>query len=231
MNEESAKELSRHISEVEREKLRDDIKMASFISVLSDGSTDSAVKEQELFYVRYVINGVPNVKFIAAIHVEKPDAQSIYLGLKRAVTEYLQVPWETFVPKLVGLGCDGASVMTGKKGGLGALLRKDSPTMLTVHCFAHRLELAFKDSSKGAAKNLHEKLFNTLLMGLYYFYHRSPVNRSGLVRCATVLNCKLLLPTRVGGTRWIGHIQRALTNMIHSFGAIVLHMKQVNCIY
>ena len=93
MNEKSAKEFSRHRSEVEREKLLDAIKMASFISVLSDGCTDSTVQEQE-FYVRYVINGVPNIKFIAAIHVVKPEAHSSYLGLKRAVTEYLQVPWK-----------------------------------------------------------------------------------------------------------------------------------------
>lgn len=231
MNTESAKEFFKHISEVEREKLANDIKTANFISVLSDGSTDSAIKEQELFYVRYVINGVPNVKFVAAIHVEKPDAKSIYDGMKRAVTDYLKVPWNTWMSKLVGLGCDGASVMTGVKGGLGALLRTDSPTVYTVHCLAHRLELAYKDSSKGAAKMLHGKLFDTMMIGLYYFYHRSTVNRSSLLRCATTLQCTLLMPTRIGGTRWIGHVQRALTNMIHSFGAIVLHMKQVHYNY
>ena len=48
--------------------------------------------------------------------------------------------------KLIALGSDGAANMTGVKGGLAALLRRDvNPELVNVHCFAHRLELAFRD--------------------------------------------------------------------------------------
>ena len=51
----------------------------------------------------------------------------------------------SFVGKLIGLGSDGASNMTGKKGELATLLKLDvNRELLNVHCFAHRLELAFR---------------------------------------------------------------------------------------
>ena len=75
---------------------------------------------------------------------------------------------EDWKKKLVGFGCDGASVMVGKKGGVSAFLTQLQPSCITVHCFAHRLEPAYKDAMK------ENKLYNScivLLMGLYYFYH------------------------------------------------------------
>ena len=78
---------------------------------------------------------------------------------------------EDLKKKLVGFGYDGASVMVGKKGGVSAFLTQLQPSCITMHCFAHRLEPAYKDAMK------ENKLYNScivLLMGLYYFYHNSP---------------------------------------------------------
>ena len=130
-----------------------------------------------------------------------------------------------FFSKLVGLGCDGPSNMTGHRNGLIALLQKEQPSVIVVHCFAHRLELAFKDASK--SNSLHEKVVATLLMGLYYFYHNSTVNRSMLKRCSNTLQKKVRISTRVGGTRWVGHLHRALESVISSYPIIILHLQQV----
>lgn len=115
--------------------------------------------------------------------------------------------------------------MTGHRNGLIALLQIEQPSVIVVHCFAHRLELAFKDASK--SNNLHEKVVATLLMGLYYFYHKSTVNRSMLKRCASTLQRKVHIPTRVGGTRWVGHLHRSLESVISSYPVIILHLQQV----
>jgi hypothetical protein len=37
----------------------------------------------------------------------------------------------------------------GSINGLGAKLRNNSPWLLIIHCFIHRLELAVKDAFKG----------------------------------------------------------------------------------
>lgn len=65
----------------------------------------------------------------------------------------------------------------GKKGGLVTLLKRDIPELHPVHCHAHRLELAFRDVVK--ADHMYDKL-STLLLGLYYFYKRSPKQRKCL---------------------------------------------------
>ena len=172
---ESAKQFTKAIAEVERKSLASAINTAKFVSVLSDGSTDSAVCEQEMFFLRYVEDGMPIVKFAASVHVERSDSASILSAMQKAISHYMKVPCNVFFSKLVGLGCDGASNMTGQRNGLIALLKKEQPSVVVVHCFAHRLDLAIKDASKSIS--LHEKVVATLLMGLYYFYHRSTVNR------------------------------------------------------
>ena len=95
----------------------------------------------------------------------------------------------------------------------GAKLRN----CITVHCFAHHLELAYKDAVK------ENKLYNScivLLMGLYYFYHNSPKQRQNLKRSFQILNQSSVMPTRVGGTRWVGHIILAVENFLKGYQAI-----------
>ena len=111
--------------------------------------------------------------------------------------------WPDFYMKLAALVCDGASMMTGCKAGVGALLRTKQPSLLTVHCMAHRLELALKDVSKKV--KLYDKTVNTLAMSIYYFYHNRRLNHGMLHRDHAALRTEsdgdLLMPTRVRGTR------------------------------
>ena len=47
--------------------------------------------------------------------------------------------------KLIGFGCDGANVNMGANG-VNGHIHSDRPWLVTVWCFAHRLELAIKDA-------------------------------------------------------------------------------------
>ena len=85
--------------------------------------------------------------------------------------------WEEFTQKTIAMGSDGASVMLDSENGVVSLFWKYSPWLVAVYCYGHRLELAFKDVIKKVP--LLERL-NVLLYGLYYFYHRSPLNSSNL---------------------------------------------------
>ena len=46
------------------------------------------------------------------------------------------------------MGSDGASVMLGKKSGVLVLLKEQQPSLIGIHCSAHRLELCYKDAMK-----------------------------------------------------------------------------------
>uniref|UniRef100_A0A672GES2 HAT C-terminal dimerisation domain-containing protein n=1 Tax=Salarias fasciatus TaxID=181472 RepID=A0A672GES2_SALFA len=114
---------------------------SKFLAVLSDGSTDSSFKEQEILYLRTSVMG----------KVET----NIVLSMDR---------------KLVALG---AAVMMGAKSGVSARLKERAPWLISAHCHAHRLELAFKDTMK---KFPVQKL-ETMLLNIYYLYRNSPLNR------------------------------------------------------
>jgi hypothetical protein len=77
----------------------------------------------------------------------------------------------------------------GKKGGLVTLLKKDVPELQPVHCHAHKLELAFRDVMK--MDSMYDRL-STLLLGIYYFYKRSPKQRKCLKDTFQVGNMKFI---------------------------------------
>jgi hypothetical protein len=76
-NEKQAKEFMHHIAEVERNNIRENLKTTQFLSIVSDGSTDSSVKEEELVDVRFCPKGKIESKFVGIKSVEKADAAHI----------------------------------------------------------------------------------------------------------------------------------------------------------
>ena len=48
----------------------------------------------------------------------------------------------------MGLGVDGCSTMLGEKKGLAIRMKETSPSLISFHCPAHRIQLAIKDISK-----------------------------------------------------------------------------------
>ena len=143
-------------------------------------------------------------------------------AVKRAIETLVQ--WNEFVSKLVALGSDGASVMLGKNNGVIALLKAEQPSMIAVHCSGHRLELAYKDSIKKFP--LAEKV-TTLMSALYIFYGKSSLNKTNLKNPYSCLGIKPLMPTHANGTRWVGHMLRALTNFLGGYPAFRLHLEQL----
>ena len=67
----------------------------------------------------------------------------------------------------------------------------------------------------------------TLLSGLYYFYRNSALNRTNLKNAYRFLGIKTLLPTRANGTRWVGHVKRALDHFLLGYKAFRLHLEQL----
>lgn len=78
----------------------------------------------------------------------------------------------------------------GKINGLAALLKKRWPHLITTHCLAHRLELAFKDAVKTSSPKLYEKA--TFLLGLYYLFRKSPKQKKGMFCQCFKVNKQLL---------------------------------------
>lgn len=131
--------------------------------------------------------------------------------------------------KIVAYGSDGASVNTGEQNGVIAKLRQKMPagnTVVIVHCLVHRLELAYKKAFK--AIKLYDKVIS-LLSNLYSFYHKSALQRSNLKTAFHAMNMSrdICYPTRIGGTRGLGHTLLALEKLWRAYPALVMHLGQV----
>ena len=126
---------------------------------------------------------------------------------------------------LVGTGTDDASTMLGKNNGFVVKLRQrlDQPELVAVHCSAHIHELAYKDAARRI--QLYKKV-DALFLSLYS-YRNSPLNRSSLKQTFDSLGETHRIPSRVGGTRWVPHISRSVSNVLKGYKGLVTHLSQV----
>ena len=120
---------------------------ARYYSVLTDGSTDTSITEQELIYVMFLNeDGRVNMKFLRIENPARPDAAH----LVECITEaFHRIGIVDITTHLHGLNVDGASepsVNLGVHKGVAALLKNECPWLTAVHCFNHRIELAAKDA-------------------------------------------------------------------------------------
>ena len=87
---------------------------------------------------RYVSeSGEPRSTFLRIVDLVDGTAERI----EEAIRTYMTDKQLTF-SRLMEFGSDGASVMTGKRAGLGTRLHQSNPYLIAIHCVAHRLALA-----------------------------------------------------------------------------------------
>ena len=126
---------------------------ALFISIITDESTDISVCGKLILYVKFVYQNFDvHSYFLGNFNVGEKHASTITKALIKALSE-MNIPSE----KIVCLGSDGTSVMTGVRNGVAARLKQLAPFMLNVHCVAQRLaasKLDIMQQYKTALTNL-----------------------------------------------------------------------------
>lgn len=82
----SAKVFIQCIADVEFQKIANQIKNTKFLSVIGDGSTDSAVKEQEMWFVRGCRAGIVTVDSLVFIQRVKLLQKILFTVYKRQLS-------------------------------------------------------------------------------------------------------------------------------------------------
>lgn len=165
------------------------IAKAGHIAVSVDESTDIATKGQMVVYVAFWCEerNEATVEFFTIKTLASGTAKDIVAALREIFpgsifdhegdavrVEVAGSLWS----KIVHLGSDGCTVMTGKDTGVGAVLRKDIVDLLQLHCCNHRLALGevavlcVLSSSVSTSRNL---------TSLIYFDRWSSAPRSSVV--------------------------------------------------
>ena len=173
-----------------KSKLCKDLATANFFSVLCDGSTDSAVIEEEIIYVLY-FDPNPSGKDEVAVKIEFLDIQPLTSqsanGVHKAIVDSIEdlniindkhgfaeekyFSETSMCKRIVGFTSDGTSVNRGENASVKTLLLETSPWVVFTWCIAHRLELAMKDS---LSNEREFKEIDEMLLRLYYLYHKAP---------------------------------------------------------
>lgn len=211
------------IADAARDRIRKSIQDSKFVAVISDGLTDASYQDAEIVYVRTCNKEKIDVNFSFVKNVPRGDAETI-CGVLQDGLKNLAID---FRDKIVATGTDGASAMLGAKSGAVQPLREavDRPFIVGVHCNGHKLELSFKDSIKEKIA-LYNKV-ELFLTNIYYFYRNSNVTKSGLKESSIATGNKLFYPTRVSGTRWVGHMKTAVENFLKGYDTFVTHLGNI----
>lgn len=136
--------FSESIAFIARNDMSSFIKNCPFLSIITDGATDTAILSQEIVYCRVALSGVVKTYFVSVQSTEKADTEGILGAIKNAMAS-LNFTEKECSNKLVGFGSDGASVNVGKISGVATKLKDFQPLVQGIHCHTHRLELAYKD--------------------------------------------------------------------------------------
>ncbi|XP_076081027.1 zinc finger protein 862-like isoform X2 [Mytilus galloprovincialis] len=225
LNDKKACEFVKNIASVSRKETRDLLKKTPFLSLTCDGSSDFMGDEYESLWVRSAQNGKIIEKFLDLGTAESAGSQDIFNYMKAVCFENSEDNTNQLWSKLIGFCSDGASNMQGIRNGVAALMKRENPEIVVTHCLAHRVELSFKDAIKSS--KLYDKTI-TLLLGLYYLYRRGPKQKKALKRAFSALNMKKILPTHVGGTRWMPHMLRAINVIIKGYRGFKAHLESAS---
>ncbi|CAI5485169.1 unnamed protein product [Closterium sp. Yama58-4] len=110
-----------------------DAKASAWYVLSFDESIDRARGKHLIMYITFERTEEVVTQFFGHLTLDRCNAVSIY----EAILAFLHRK-DMSLDMLVGVATDGASVMTGSKGGVVALLRKRCPWLVAVHCVAHR---------------------------------------------------------------------------------------------
>ena len=112
------------------------------------------------------------LKIVHLLHQEVANTMSEESSCIRAwaetvtkrVMEYVEGA-ELDIHKLRGIGTDGASTMTGVKTGVVARLKVRQPSLIGVHCAAHRVNLLRRQETP----SLMSKTFGNIIRQVFTF--------------------------------------------------------------
>lgn len=183
----------------------DELKNTDFVSVQADETTDVSCRAQFSIILRYIYNNEVVERFLGFYDVSSNKTAA---GLSAKILEVLNSCQVT--DKLVSQTYDGASVMSGCRGGVQTIIRQTCPRAIFIHCYAHQLNLVLLHCSK---RIQDVKLFICNLTTFKTFFARSPLRMEELRKAGFAIP---------GGsdTRWNFH-SRSVFSIFKNYNSLL----------
>ncbi|KAJ8043554.1 hypothetical protein HOLleu_10692 [Holothuria leucospilota] len=215
------KELLDAMCQTIRQTIQRDIIASTYFGMMVDETTDIAVLKQLIVFIRVTDKDSNKLKqktsFFDIKDIPDGRADTITRELKKMLDE-----GGIDFTDMAGFGSDGASVMVGRRNGVASKLREEIPTLINIHCVAHRLALAAGQAATGIP---YVVKFKEIIQQLYQFYQNSAVRMAGLTEIQNVLNSPSLRLKEAKDVRWLSH-QQAVEAVRKSLSAIIMSLER-----
>ena len=185
------------LGELVRQSIVDDMKKSDvpWFTLLEDGTRDRNNRENVSIGIRFVKDGIVHESLLGIYVTDKMDAKTFTDMTLQILDKY-----EIERSRLLSQCYDGASVMSGKKGGVSALMQKEIQRCIPyIHCYNHRLHLIVVKIVSEI--NMINVFFDQCIM-LHDFFQHGKV--SAIYKGKTIV--------RLLEQRWSGHL--AIINVI-----------------
>ena len=206
------------LSEHFEEDLISDIGERKF-SLLLDESNDVSVTK--ILGVAIIYFSIKHHKiihtFLTLIALEKCDAVSIVTALKE---ELLRLKLN--ISKLIGIGTDNASVMTGVNNGVYKQLKADVPNLILIRCVCHSIQLAVSHASSEALL----RSLDYLISETYSWFSHSATRQIAYKQIYQTINDSKV-PLKIVNTldtRWLS-IEPAISRILNQWLELKTHFE------
>ncbi|CAH1245743.1 ZNF862 [Branchiostoma lanceolatum] len=209
----------RCLNNVLERKVTREVRTSPFVAVGIDESTDRSSEKHMVVVIRYV--RVPTAElvttFLKCAKVEDGKAATIYQKTLDILQEY-NIP----LRKVLGLGMDGAAVMSSDLNGVTGLLHRDNPFTVAVHCVCHRLHLAAAQGTNGIPQM---KSASLLVDSIYNYIMRSPNRLAEFKTLADVLGEDYIKLKHVFEIRWLS-MGEAIDGVLRNHRALAVYTEE-----
>ena len=131
------------------ESLLKRLQQASYYSLMADECTDITFVEEMSIFCRWEEKGIPEEHFLEIVHLSQANAESIYSAVVECLKER-----QLQINRIVGMGFDGASAISGKRTGVQTRMKTLAPHVylctVTATCYSwlvYRLQIPQQESN------------------------------------------------------------------------------------
>ena len=116
--------------------------------------------------------------------------------------------------------------MIGKNNSVYVHLKTDVPSLISIHCIAHKLELGFQDPIKDV-KLLQDA--KEMLPGIWKYYKYSCKAVRQIKELADMMGERAYKAVKADGSRWIPHLERALKVLLtKNYKLVITHFQHAS---
>ncbi|XP_060556337.1 uncharacterized protein C17orf113-like [Ruditapes philippinarum] len=172
------------------------LQKSPFVTLLCDESTDRTVTHRLVIYCQVLGEDMfPETLYLCNIRLDEGTGAAISSALYKELEKRGIGP-----EKIMGLGTDGASAMTGRDRGTTGMMLRQNPHIMNVQCIAHRLALCTSQASDSVPPM---KAYQEVITSIFYYFKFSAARVAKLQAIQDVLDSPRLRFKEVHAVRWM----------------------------